>query len=92
MNKGLVGNRVFDGVVKVTVESGMRAYTWKDMKPKFLEDYAKTVSRTPERMSGAGRNCAELRVESIDEKHSEVMDWKRDGKVRTWGVWDTKKA
>lgn len=37
-------------------------------------------------MSGAGRNCTELRVLSVDEKHSEVTDWGRDGRVRTRGV------
>lgn len=34
INRGLVGNRVGDRVVEVTVESGTLAYAQKDMKPE----------------------------------------------------------
>lgn len=34
VSRGLVGNRVGNRVVEVTVESGTLAYVWKDMKPE----------------------------------------------------------
>lgn len=86
MNRGLVGNRVGDRVVEVTVESGTLAYAQKDINQKGLRrgvGYPKTISRIPEGVSGAGRNCTELRATSLDGKHSEVMNWGRDGRVRT---------
>lgn len=47
------------------------------------EGYPKTISRIPEGISGGGRNYTELRAISVDENHSEITDWGRDGRVRT---------
>lgn len=53
MNRGLVGNRVGDGVLEVTVESGTLAYSQKDMKPersskrgRLSRDYFKNTRRS----------------------------------------------
>lgn len=91
MNRGLVGNRVGDGVLEVTVESGTLAYSQKDMKPersskrgRLSRDYFKNTRRSIRSRKELHRTQSHFSRWEAQWSHGLGKRWKSKN-VRSWG-------